>query len=561
MGWKIGVLAAAAVILLLLKSIFDEKARKTRLRLKVHNTFGKPVPAEADTERFRSIGAYLQSLPKRETDLDDITWNDLDMERVFRKLNGTFSAVGEEYLYALLHRPSVSETELTELEDRIRYFSEKEEERDDFGVALSNMGKLRRISVYAYLVRLKDVPKESNFVHYSPLVLYIAGIVMLLLGYTGPGLGLIFVTAFYNVITYIKRKGQIEPYLQVLSYTVRWISGIRKLAGINDHEDLRRLKRLTDMFRGMEHGMRLLAPVGVTGGILDLFLDYVRMLTHIDLIKFNRMRYRLTVREPELMEMFALCGRLDTAIAIASYRKASEVWCEPELHFSERVPLTVEELGHPLLSSPVRNSISTGQSVLLTGSNASGKSTFLRSVALAAVMAQTIHTVPARSYSASAYHIVSSMSLKDDLLNGESYYIVEIKSIKRILELSNGTLPVLAFIDEVLRGTNTAERIAASTEILSFMAESGMTVFAATHDLELTGLLENGFDNYHFSELVTDGDIHFDYALKAGRATSKNAIALLTLMEYPEEVTERAAGRVTHFLSSGEWRNWENENG
>ena len=94
-------------------------------------------------------------------------------------------------------------------------------------------------------------------------------------------------------------------------------------------------------------------------------------------------------------------------------------------------------------------------------------------------------------------------SLEDDIVSGESYYIVEIKSLKRILDAAahrKGT--ILCFVDEVLRGTNTVERIAASTQILRSLGHSGILCFAATHDIELTELLQGEFDNYHFEEDV-----------------------------------------------------------
>ena len=103
--------------------------------------------------------------------------------------------------------------------------------------------------------------------------------------------------------------------------------------------------------------------------------------------------------------------------------------------------------------------------MLLTGSNASGKSTFLKSVALNAILAQTIYTVMADSYRAPYFRIYSSMALKDNLMGNESYFIVEIKSLKRIYESADEKVPMLCLIDEVLRGTNTVERIAASSQI------------------------------------------------------------------------------------------------
>lgn len=112
------------------------------------------------------------------------------------------------------------------------------------------------------------------------------------------------------------------------------------------------------------------------------------------------------------------------------------------------------------------------QGVLLTGSNASGKSTFLKTVAVNGILAQTIHTCLADRYASCFYQMYTSMALRDDLQSQESYYIVEIKSLKRILDHVGEEVPMICFVDEVLRGTNTVERIAASSQILKSMGGS-----------------------------------------------------------------------------------------
>ena len=145
------------------------------------------------------------------------------------------------------------------------------------------------------------------------------------------------------------------------------------------------------------------------------------------------------------------------------------------------------------------------------------------------------------------------MALTDNLFGHESYYIVEIKSLKRILDETKGEVPVLCFVDEVLRGTNTVERIAASSRILHSIANSNALMFAATHDIELTYMLETCFSNYHFEEQIMEDNIFFDYQLKSGRATSQNAIALLGMLGYPEEIINKARKTATHFLEKGEW--------
>jgi len=109
--------------------------------------------------------------------------------------------------------------------------------------------------------------------------------------------------------------------------------------------------------------------------------------------------------------------------------KACQFYCKPE--FVENTNnLSVKEVYHPLIDNPVCNSITTKGNVLLTGSNASGKSTFLKTIAINSILAQTIGTSLSKEYIAPVYRIYSSMALRDDLANSDSYYIVEIKSFK-----------------------------------------------------------------------------------------------------------------------------------
>ena len=252
------------------------------------------------------------------------------------------------------------------------------------------------------------------------------------------------------------------------------------------------------------------------------------------------------------MEVFEIVGLLDAMCAIASFRAMLPVYCIPE--FSNERKYHAKELYHPFLKEPIPATMITKKSVLITGSNASGKSTFIKSAAMNAILAQTIHTVCAKEYQSSFFKVMTSMALSDNLFTKESYYIAEIKSLKRILQETNGTIPVLGFVDEVLRGTNTVERISASSQILATLSVSNALMFAATHDIELTYMLEELFENYHFEEQIKEKEILFDYKLKMGRATTQNAIALLRLLEYPEDITRKAKETAKQFLLEGEWR-------
>ena len=175
----------------------------------------------------------------------------------------------------------------------------------------------------------------------------------------------------------------------------------------------------------------------VTGSLLDTLLDYIRMLFHVDIIKFNSMLSFIKENRPIINRIYSNIGYLDTCIAVASFRVSLDYYCQPKLVKSSKPLIQVKDLYHPLLSDPVPNSIDEDKSVLITGSNASGKSTFIKTMALNAILSQTLYTSISREYNASFFIIYTSMALRDSIFRNESYYIVEIKSLKRILDRVN----------------------------------------------------------------------------------------------------------------------------
>lgn len=145
------------------------------------------------------------------------------------------------------------------------------------------------------------------------------------------------------------------------------------------------------------------------GGFLDLVMDYLKMLFHIDLLVYPSLRRESLRCQSEFQVLLDQIGELDAAISIASFRAGLPWYGEPEFSEDSQV-LRVTDLYHPLVSQPVANTITAGKAVLLTGSNASGKSTFLKAVAVNAVLAQTIFTCTARSYQAACCRILTSIA-------------------------------------------------------------------------------------------------------------------------------------------------------
>lgn len=539
---------------------YMQRQERIRFRTRLMSRVGKAADKQIKVERYERINGYLKKHPATEF-LDSITWDDLSMDDVFHKLDYTASSTGEEYLYYLLHSPQ-SEEFLQDFENKVDFFQNHLEERLEYEILFHQLGNTGKYSLYDYIDFL------DNLKHKLPLqvalknLLYVPGIILLFLN---PPLGVVAIVAamLFQMFDYMKEKKEIEPYLISFAYISR-LHKIGKLMAKTEHTVLEgTLSEIREMVKKMSisqvgQGIVFSQNGPVAGSNpLELFYDYIKACFHIDLILFYHMLYQVRNHLEEIDTLITAMGNLEAAMSIALYRAhleaQQEVYTKPVF---EGENLQLKDAYHPLLSHAVPNSITTDKGVLLTGSNASGKSTFLKTVALAACLAQTIHTVNAKSYVAPMYSIFSSMSLKDHIESGESYFIVEIKAMKRILDKKpkEGERKVLCFVDEVLRGTNTVERIAAAYQILLSLQGNGITCFAATHDLELADLLAGQYDNYHFEEEMQGNDVNFSYELKEGKATTRNAIKLLRVLEYDENLVKNAEWIADEFMKTGIWK-------
>ncbi|MFQ9510441.1 MAG: MutS-related protein [Lachnospiraceae bacterium] len=541
--------------------ITNEKRRRAKVLRKIRQAWGMIPDREYEYDEFKSISRYYEKKKRQgEFFIDDITWNDLDMDSVFMAINNTQSSTGEEYLYKLLRTPVFEKETLEEREKVIQYFSNHEKERLEYQLDLSKVGRTNtrqnKISLVDYIYNFAELEKESNFGHYLQIALVFMSLILLLMN---PAIGILafIATLFYNVITYYRDKAKVEPYFVCIGAVVRLVKcsamlGTHKEPELKEYTE--RLKKASLSLSSVIKDARYIGSTDkVSGDLTEVIMDYIRMIFHVDLIKFNSMLGKVQGHLDEIEVMMESIGFIESMIAIASYRLTLPFYCQPQLREGKSLILDATDLYHPMIKEPVANSISETRPVLLTGSNASGKSTFLKTVAINAVLSQTIHTALAHSYEGNFYRVYSSMALRDNLQGNESYYIVEIKSLKRILDAADGQHPVLCFVDEVLRGTNTVERIAASSRILQTLAQKGAMSFAATHDIELTSMLTDYYSNYHFEEEISDNDVKFNYMLFKGKAKTRNAIKLLSIMGYEKSVIHEAEETARRFLDEGIW--------
>ena len=477
-------------------------------------------------------------------------------------MNNTVSSPGDSVLMDWLRHPVFDKEKLAARDRLIELVRENQGLREKLQVILWDVGRDNGISAYELFKRLDEAQKIGRAKYIASAIGMLAGIALL---FIQPLVGLLLIIAMlvFNSASYMHGNTTIKTYVKSFKAILRMLDASRKLAGLNVPEIkdiLQELGSLEGGLKGISRGAFLVTSAsGVGTGLESVLIEYMKMFFHVDLIKFDQMLDAYRGKEAAVLRMFELLGTLDTVCALASYREYLPVYTRGDFHFpkeGEKPVIRAEELVHPLLSAPVPNSFTVQGGNLITGSNASGKSTFLKSAAIAAIMGQTVCTVPAGAFSSPFIRVLTSMALTDNLSGGESYFIVEIRSLRRIMEASEDAssgIPVLGVVDEVLRGTNTIERIAASAEILAELAKKPAVTLAATHDIELANILKGSYRNLHFEEEIRDGDVVFSYKLLEGPATTRNAIRLLGLAGYDEEVVERARARAERFETTGNW--------
>lgn len=520
-------------------AVVNKRREKRELMERLCSEYATPFCNEHSHEHLTSLHDITLS---EETDVGDETWHDLNMDRVFSFLDQSVSAVGEEYLYLTLHRIEKNE----ELLKKRGQLASELSDRDlslELRKKLSFTGKQKRYTIHRFINIMLGAEARSSLLHILLLTVFIISFVLMFIK-PAVGVTLCLLSAMVNCITYFWAKSSIAGYNYSIENIVRWLSmadGIKSIKTAADkpvlNERISEISELSKHFNGIRRVSWMFAPQNAVSSIIDIIFDYLKFLTHLDIIAFNYLVKYLGIHKEELRKLYFESGELELGSIIASVRDYQAVSCEPVLE-NGLLAVKAEQMIHPLLPEPVPNDVMLVKNALITGSNASGKSTFLKMVSLNCLLSQSLYTVFARSYRAGFLDIRTSFDISDDLTKGDSFYVAEIKRLKSILDFSSESKGTLICIDEILKGTNTTERIAASSEILKYLSKSKCLVLAATHDVELTELLEPEYENYYFTENPDNEDNIFDYRLYRGKNYTGNAIRMLSVYGFPKEIIE-----------------------
>ena len=519
--------------------MFRNRKRKQIEYLKT--SFGKVKEEEIDFEQVRKYHDRIDHTKCFQV-ISEKTCNDLDFEELFCFLDRTTSKPGQQYLYNKLRCITNENTELDELEQLVERFQSDQKLRLDAQMLLSSLNDHEAYFISNIFQLPTLAPPKWFFV--VPL-LSITNFLALGLSFVMPQyLFIVLGVTVFNLIIHYWNKWNLFDYLTSIPQLLRLYQVAKGLLDI-EHEG--RFEQLNQAIKHMEGVKKRMLLFKMESGVQDdmkagfsALFELVKIVFLLDPLALFSALKQIEDKKDEIQMIFEYVGRIDLAISIGSLRYGLPVYCQPDIIASGKC-MTLTDCVHPLINKCVSNSITLkGESLLLTGSNMSGKTTFIRTVGINVLTGLTINTCFAEFVSMPRLRLWSAIRISDDLMNDRSYYFEEVLTIKEMITQSNSKSPSLFLLDELYKGTNTIERISGGKAVLSHLNKNNNMVMVSTHDVELTTLLNDEFMLSHFTERVNDQAILFDYQLKPGPLTTRNAIKILEVNDYPEEVVEEA---------------------
>ena len=505
-------------------------------------SFGK---GKTDSFNFELIEKYFRKKDKSGAFqcLSDKTCNDLDFQELFIFADRTVSKVGQQYLYNNLRTIPANGDKINEQEKLIDRISKDSVLRMKLQFLLD---RLAGENAYFITSLFQDEHlKEPKWFFIIRLLSFTAILSVIMLPFIPQAIFILLPVIILNFGLHYWNKKNLNEYLGSVPQLLKLNEVAKELLKFDIFKtvdkDITESIKTIDKVRNRLQFFKLEAKF--EGDMQIAFWASVELIKSLFLIEpqllFGALKL-LDTRRKEIENVFSFVGYIDSLISIASLRHGLEVYCVPEIKSQEKV-LEATDIYHPMIINCIPNSLKVnGKSILITGSNMSGKTSFIRTIAINAITGLTINTCFAKQFSLSRFHIHSAIRLSDDLMNDKSYYFEEVLTIKEMVIDSQKNVSNLFLLDEIFKGTNTIERISAGKAVLSYLDNDQNLVFVSTHDIELTEMLQDSYELYHFSEQVDNKTVDFDFKLKEGKLKNRNAIKILEINDYPKEIIDEA---------------------
>lgn len=529
-----------AIIIVFLVSHHVNKRRTKTIVEGIRSAWGNPKKESFD---FDNISRYADTIKGNEFHrLSDQTIEDIDFYGLFAFIDRTTSKVGQQFLFKKLIEPADNTT--NESEQLIDLFSNDLQLREEVQLELLKLNNSGAYFISSLLRdKLLEKPKWFNLLILD--IVIVATLVILSFKFQALIIALI-IPVTLNLFLHYWNKNNAFQFLRSfteLNNLINVSKAIIRKRGTFYHktveDSISNLKSFQQkvILINFENRSGIQAELSLIGTYLT---ELVKAFLLIEVFTLFRITSELENKKVSILTLFNYIGNIDSVISVASLRAGKEITCIPAFLSSSK-ELRTTNIYHPLIKDCVKNNLFIkNKSILITGSNMSGKSTFLRTMMINSILAQTIHTCFADEFTTPVVKQFSSIRLDDNLFDSKSYYFQEVNIMASLLEEVNGSHQNLFVLDEVFKGTNTIERISSAKAILSYLNRKDNIVIVSTHDIELAGMLSNEYDLYHFTETIESNELHFDHCIKTGQLRTRNAIKILELSNYPTEIIREA---------------------
>ena len=545
---KLGWLPIGFVGLIIIM-VLTNRIATIRLRKKLAKAWeGKPFFIKNDSEESLVETMLLAStFQPTDSQVDGQTWHDLDMHRVFDQLNHTQSSIGAEALYQKMRlinfQPDAS---LQELED---FFEHHPDLRLKVQLVMNQLGKKNHNMARSIVAN----PGKQDSRIYLSLYLFLACLPVLSLFFLPffqiQAMSVLIASVTFNIIFSSIRNWSNKMRLDQVSYLVRIFASAEKLSRLALPKQ-EALKQAIQPFKKTKVISSILqSPTGSSE--MEIILIYLNFLFLIPQIAQIYIYQQVRAHQKEAQETINILGELEVAISLLRHKRDVDLVCHP--NFKEEAGIKGKGIYHPLLADPVANDVTFEKNMVISGDNASGKSTYLKMVAINCILAQGLGFAYGDSLELSYGHVMTSMDVSDDIEVGDSYFITESKTILRMIESLEKSGFHYFFIDELFKGTNTIERIGSGLGIVRWLSRHDCLYMISSHDIELVAASGAVNDNYHFDSRYVDGKIVFDYQIKQGAAVTKNAVNTLKSLHFPSEITQTSQELIGQYEKTGEW--------
>lgn len=532
----------AVPFLIVLSLYFRRQFKKAKSINFIKREWGKKQKRKRNFKTISEFHKLVSELDKGKFYIDDQTWQDLTMDEVYEILDRTLSKTGEQALYNILRTPSFDESEIKKRSLIINFFRSNKGVREKLQFAFYKLGREKDNGVITLLWGAEIPVVKANLIFYIMSGMAIFSVISLALVGIRSGLLFIVIMFFCNFAVHGLAKKIISGDIPSIGRIGGLIKTAQIIKGIEGPELKEKMESLKKSYNLCSYISKRTMSLGRVEGI-DFITDYFSIFFLLDEISYFSAIKGINKHRKELRNIYSILGEIDAYISLASYRDEIMKFVEPEFTYSGS-EIEIVDGRHPLIREAVPNTIKLQRGgIILTGSNMSGKSTFLRMLGVNALLAQTIATCLATSYKASLLKVLTSISPSDNIMGGKSYYLGEAEALLRIIKASEDNIPSLCMIDEIFRGTNPVERVSAAAEILDYLPDHNAMTIAATHDIELTEMVKNHYECYYFTEDVGEKGLIFDYKIRKGISKTRNAIKVLKFLGYPDEIIDKAQKR------------------